>query len=74
MTFNYRVGIFGFLSTGDLAAPGNTGLKDQLFLLKWLKENIAKFGGDSNKITLFGESSGAASLAYHLTSTESKGI
>jgi len=62
VTFNYRLGPLGFMSTGDAAAVGNQGLKDQVMVLKWVKENIAKFGGDPNKVTIFGEDAGAASV------------
>lgn len=56
VSFNYRIGIFGFLSLNDesLGVPGNTGLKDQIFALKWLKRNIHKFGGDPDNVTIFG--------------------
>jgi cholinesterase len=48
--------VFGFMSLDDeaLRVPGNAGLKDQLFALKWVKKNIINFGGDSNNITVFG--------------------
>merc|ERR1712013_824259 len=62
VTFNYRLGPLGFLSTTDKAAGGNQGVQDQIVVLKWVKENIAKFGGDPNKVTIFGEDSGAASV------------
>ncbi|XP_044253166.1 juvenile hormone esterase-like [Tribolium madens] len=72
--FNYRVNVFGFLSTGDSASPGNYGLKDQLAAMKWVKTNIPLFGGDSENITIFGESAGAASVQYHLISPKSRGL
>ena len=58
VTFNYRCGVFGFLTLDDptLGVPGNAGLKDQVFALKWVQRNIELFGGDRNNVTLFGES------------------
>jgi carboxylesterase type B len=64
VTFNYRLGAFGFLGTEDNeSTKGNQGLKDQILVLRWVKENIEKFGGDPGKVTLFGEDSGAASAS-----------
>ncbi|CAG9861805.1 unnamed protein product [Phyllotreta striolata] len=74
VTINYRVGPFGFISTGDAVIPGNFGLKDQLLGLHWVRDNIAYFGGDPNKVTIFGQSAGGASVGFHLISRKSKGL
>jgi carboxylesterase type B len=76
VSFNYRVGVIGFLSLDDrsLNVPGNAGLKDQTFALKWIKRNISAFGGDPNDITIFGTSAGGASVHYHLISDQSKDL
>ncbi|KAL3273421.1 hypothetical protein HHI36_014865 [Cryptolaemus montrouzieri] len=74
VTFNYRIGTLGFLSTGDKEAPGNNGLKDQVELLKWVKKNIEAFGGDPNSVTLFGYSAGGMSVTLHLLSPMSRGL
>jgi len=52
------VNFLGFLSTGDAFSPGNFGFKDQVLALQWVQENIENFGGDSNRVTIFGESAG----------------
>ncbi|XP_070191761.1 carboxylesterase 4A-like [Littorina saxatilis] len=65
---NYRLGPFGFLSTGDNSCTGNYGLWDQWLALKWVKDNIRAFGGDDTNITIIGESAGAASANFHMTS------
>ncbi|XP_046404430.1 esterase FE4-like [Ischnura elegans] len=74
VTINYRLGPLGFLSTGDGVCPGNWGLKDQAFALKWVQQNIHAFGGDPSRVTIFGESAGGASVHYHVLSPMSKGL
>merc|ERR1719211_966540 len=74
VTFNYRLGPLGFLSTDDKAAAGNQGLLDQIMVLKWVKANIEKFGGDPNKVTIFGEDSGAASVTLMAMSPMAAGL
>ncbi|XP_064622101.1 uncharacterized protein LOC135484501 [Lineus longissimus] len=74
VTFNYRLGPLGFLSTGDSNGKGNYGLFDQALALKWVKDNIASFGGDVNRITIFGESSGGVDTALHAMSPVSVGL
>lgn len=74
VTFNYRLGFLGFASTGDSRAPGNAGLKDQSLALRWVRQNIAKFGGDSDRVTVVGVSAGAMSVVLHLVSPLSAGL
>lgn len=74
VTIQYRLGPFGFMTTGDDVAPGNWGMLDQVEALKWIQENIKAFGGDPNKVTILGVSSGGASVGLHLLSPLSKGL
>uniref|UniRef100_A0A2A4J4U9 Carboxylic ester hydrolase n=2 Tax=Heliothis virescens TaxID=7102 RepID=A0A2A4J4U9_HELVI len=74
VTFNYRLGIHGFLCLGTEDIPGNAGMKDQVALLRWVNENIANFGGNPNDITLAGYSAGSASVDLLLLSKATKGL
>eukprot|EP00058_Branchiostoma_floridae_P019151 XP_002604640.1 hypothetical protein BRAFLDRAFT_92874 [Branchiostoma floridae] len=74
VTFNYRIGALGFLSTGDENAPGNVGFLDQVQAMVWVQENIQNFGGDPDRVTIFGESAGGTSVCYHVASPLSKGL
>ncbi|XP_065075921.1 juvenile hormone esterase-like isoform X2 [Ochlerotatus camptorhynchus] len=74
VTFQYRLGVFGFLATGDEMAPGNFGLKDQTMALQWVKKNIDRFGGSSTLVTIFGQSAGAGSVHMHMMSPMSEGL
>ncbi|XP_028397962.1 cholinesterase-like [Dendronephthya gigantea] len=71
VAINYRLTALGFLSTGDDRIKGNFGLYDQRLAIKWVKDNIASFGGNPNSITLFGESAGGVSVSAHTLSKES---
>ncbi|WP_404712482.1 carboxylesterase/lipase family protein [Sphingomonas sp. MMS24-J13] len=80
VTINYRNGAFGFLSHPELTAEsphhasGNYALMDSIAALQWVKANIAKFGGDPNNVTVFGESAGACMSAALAGSPEAKGL
>jgi acetylcholinesterase len=68
VSMQYRLGMFGFFYMDSEEAPGNQGLLDQNLALKWVQNNIQYFGGDSNRITIFGESAGSVSVSLHLLS------
>lgn len=70
----FRLGVFGFLSSASAALPGNLGLWDQNLALKWVKDNIGAFGGDADRVTLSGQSSGSISVALHALSPYSKDL
>lgn len=80
VTANYRLGAFGFLAHPELAAEsehntsGNYGIMDQQATLRWVQRNIAAFGGDPSRVTIFGQSAGGTSTLIHLVSPESKGL
>ncbi|XP_061706643.1 esterase B1-like isoform X2 [Cydia pomonella] len=65
ITFNYRVGPYGFMCLNTSKVPGNQGLKDQIQALRWIKKYIRYFGGDESKITIGGNSSGGESVDLH---------
>jgi para-nitrobenzyl esterase len=80
VTLNYRLGLFGFLAHPELSkesprrASGNYGLLDQAAALRWVRENIAAFGGDPRRVTVAGESAGSASVSAQMASPLSKGL
>ena len=80
VTINYRVNVFGFFSHPELEAEnaegvsGNYGILDQIFALRWVRENIAAFGGDPEKITIFGQSAGCMSVQTIISSPLSAGM
>ncbi|XP_031615480.2 cocaine esterase-like isoform X1 [Oreochromis aureus] len=70
----YRLGLLGFLSTGDEHISGNFGLLDQIEALKWIQQHIHNFGGDPGLVTIFGESAGGVSVSLLLLSPLSEGL
>jgi para-nitrobenzyl esterase len=79
VTINYRLGVFGFLATQDLAkeangAAGNYGLLDMVAALQWVKSNIREFGGDPGNVTIFGESAGSFAVSTLMASPMARGL
>ncbi|KAB0389172.1 hypothetical protein E2I00_006439, partial [Balaenoptera physalus] len=74
VTIQYRLGIWGFFSTGDEHSRGNWGHLDQLAALHWVQENIANFGGDPGSVTIFGESAGGESVSILVLSPLAKNL
>ena len=74
VSFNYRLGRFGFFAHPALGNDGNWGLMDQVAALKWVQRNIASFGGDPAKVTIFGESAGGESVSRLMASPAAKGL
>ena len=80
VTINYRMGVFGYMAHPDLTAEsphhtsGNYALLDQMAALRWVRDNVAPFGGDPRNITVFGESAGASSIAYMIASPLAAGL
>lgn len=70
---NYRLAYFGFAYTGNDACPGNFGLFDQKMALEFVRDNIANFSGDPDRVTVFGQSAGAGSTGLHVVSPHSQG-
>ncbi|MDR3754265.1 MAG: carboxylesterase family protein [Terracidiphilus sp.] len=79
VTINYRLGVFGFLATKELmqeggGSAGNYGLMDMIAALQWVKTNIAKFGGDAQNVTIFGESAGSFAVSTLMASPMAQGL
>ncbi|KAI5642277.1 carboxylesterase family domain-containing protein [Phthorimaea operculella] len=74
VTFNYRLGVQGFLCLGTPDAPGNAGMKDMVALLRWVKRNIASFGGNPDDVTIDGYSAGSSAVDLLLLSKAAKGL
>lgn len=74
VTINYRLHILGFLCLHTEEVPGNAGLKDAVLALRWVNRNISSFNGDKSNITVFGESSGGATVSCFLTSKMAQGL
>ena len=74
VAINYRLTTLGFLALDDGVTKGNYGFADQINALTWVRNNIQDFGGDPNRITIFGQSAGAGSVRGMLASPKSKGL
>ncbi|MFI6225451.1 carboxylesterase/lipase family protein [Nocardia salmonicida] len=80
VTFNYRLGPLGYLALPGFAnenphhSSGNYGMQDQQQAMRWVRDNIANFGGNQNNVTLFGQSAGSGSICAHLVSPQAAGL
>ncbi|EHB11076.1 Carboxylesterase 2 [Heterocephalus glaber] len=74
VTIQYHLGILGFFSTGDQHATGNWGYLDQVAALRWVQQNIFHFGGNPDRVTIFGQSAGGISVSSHVVSPMSQGL
>ncbi|PJJ63348.1 carboxylesterase/lipase family protein [Compostimonas suwonensis] len=79
VTFNYRLGVFGFLDLSSLSTPGdefetNLGLRDQIAALRWVRESIEAFGGDPERVTIAGESAGGGAVTSLMVSPAASGL
>ncbi|KAM5263907.1 cocaine esterase-like [Ctenodactylus gundi] len=74
VAIQYRLGVLGFFSTGDQHATGNWGFLDQVAALRWVRQNIAHFGGNPDRVTIFGESAGGTSVSSLVLSPMSQGL
>jgi carboxylesterase type B len=79
VTLNYRLNVFGFLASKEINessanGAGNFGIQDQRLAMRWVQDHIAAFGGDSSKVTIFGQSAGGNSVMNHLAQEASRGL
>jgi para-nitrobenzyl esterase len=77
VTLDYRLGVLGFFADAALSGEGsngNQGLRDQQLALRWVKDNIEAFGGDPSRVSVFGESSGAVDVCFHVASPSSRDL
>lgn len=74
VTFNYRLGVHGFLCLGTENVPGNAGMKDQIALLRWVQKNIESYGGNPNDVTIAGYSAGSMSVDLLMLSKSAEGL
>src|SRR5262249_30008245 len=78
VSINYRVGVMGFYPdtrlAGEQSPVGNQGLLDQRLAMRWVHDNIARFGGDPGNVTIFGESAGSFDVCFHMAAPASRGL
>ncbi len=79
VSMNYRLGAFGYVDFSEFGTPerpfdGNLGLRDQVAALRWVRENIAAFGGDPDNVTIFGESAGAHAVLSLMATPDARGL